>query len=187
MSSLYYQAFEEAYNQLIWSDYAEYLNSLVIDGKPFTELLGNNRYNDLSSLNELGYLPRSSKSRQYYVNYISRNHGEVKNTCMYGSFSIMIENVVPSSRLTHFSDFLAAKAGFASKDEMYSNSEYLNKLQYFSESLVKSVEFRNNASHGGALVTKDQCAVDKETVLSDIQYIRVENIGLIQQLLSLFH
>ena len=39
ISALYYQAFEEAYNLLIWRGYADELNALEINGQKYTDIL----------------------------------------------------------------------------------------------------------------------------------------------------
>ncbi len=44
---------------------------------------------------------------------------------------------------------------------------------------------RDNASHGGILININPCINDKLTVLSDLQNIRSNNIGLIQTLIYL--
>ena len=44
ISALYYQAFENAYNDLIWGKYADFLNSLVISNDKYTDILSRQHF-----------------------------------------------------------------------------------------------------------------------------------------------
>ena len=81
-----YQAFEDAYNELIWSEYAFMLNNLFIGERKFTDILYQNRKSNISIREAKGYLfDRDSKQPKYYVK-CSSNTTQVKETCMYASF-----------------------------------------------------------------------------------------------------
>ena len=69
ISALYYQAFEEAYNLLIWRGYADELNVLEIDGQKYTDILYMCRKCASIPRNARGYLDPDSRQRSYYIDY----------------------------------------------------------------------------------------------------------------------
>ena len=55
----------------------------------------------------------------------------------------------------------------------------------FITAVDASADSRNNASHGGTFISVDQCKSDKKTVLSELEAVRSDSLGLIQQLIFL--
>ena len=100
ISALYYQAFEDAYNALIWGDYSKYLNSLIIDGQLYTNILHKHKYDDKKSIfnepNAHGYLFDDKKyKRDYYIDYGKKSSDtKIKSKCMYKSFANIIMNAL---------------------------------------------------------------------------------------------
>lgn len=187
ISSLYYQAFEDAYNSLIWHDYAKDLNSLTIDSRPYTNILYDNRdHDDLGITAAKGYLGHTAKSRRFYVDYIYDEHiARVKMNLMYTSFASIIGRVRRESKLTKFSGYFAKIAGFPSSNAMFEDSQYMKELHSFAKNIENAANNRNNASHGGSPVSIVQCEQDKLTVLHKLESVRADSIGLIQKLLYL--
>lgn len=190
ISSMYYQAFEAAYNTLIWSKYANKLNALEYNGMKFVSFLYScNTINDNSPFS--GYLASELKDRKFYTFKDKKKHiTTVNHTCTYGNFSRIIENLSDSIKsdslpLFHFREYFAKEAGFTSWAELSTNKEYMYNCDLFIRSIEKSVDSRNKASHGGTVIDKSQCQSDKRTVLSDLEAVRSDSIGLIQQLLYL--
>lgn len=185
ISSLYYQAFENAYNEMIWRKYSDKLNNLVINGRKFTDVLKSYENCDLTSNDYLGYLDSESKNRRYYLNY-GNKVAKVQERCMYKSFSILMKNVVPSSKLNYFCDFFAEVVGFASTDIMLNDSVFLAKCAEFADYVENASGDRNNASHGGIYISLEQCEKDRRTVIKTVLDAEKGDLGLIQQLLDLY-
>lgn len=190
ISSLYYQAVEDAYNKLIWRKYAEYLNQLEIDSeigrRKYTDVLFENRNNDLGDKKAKGYLSNDAKSRRYYVDYdYDEKIASVKASLMYTSFALLLRRVNEGKQLSNFRGHLARVAGFRNGLAMIDDSHFMGSLYAFAKSIEIAAKDRNNASHGGTQVNLNQCEKDKLTVLHELRSVREENIGLIQQLLYL--
>ena len=66
---------------------------------------------------------------------------------------------------------------------MLVDKEFMNILGGFKDAVNKATPNRNNASHGGSIISKEQCCQDKKTVLSEMETVRSNSLGLIQQLL----
>ena len=188
ISALYYQSFEDAYNDLIWHDYATMLNSLVINGQKFTDILDAKRNSRITDRDEQGYLENyNAKQRGYYINYRNAANPQtsVSLRCMYKSFGILMENVRYPSYLNHFCDYFAQKTGYSGRQAMFNDTAFMNRCQDFTNAVLNSADNRNNASHGGTFISVTQCTDDKKTVLNDLEAVRINSIGLIQQLLYL--
>ena len=190
ISALYYQAFEDAYNDTIWRNYATMLNGLDINGQKFTEILEKNRNKMINDPDAQGYLENGKntyKQRNYYITYKNKANPQtiVSLRCMYKSFAILMENVRESSNLIGFCEYFAKLAGYSGRQEMFSDDSFMNKCHDFTEAVLKSVDNRNNASHGGTFISIVQCEHDKKTVINNIEAVRINSIGLIQQLLYL--
>lgn len=187
ISALYYQAFEEAYNCLIWKGYANLLNSLTIDGQKYTDILDSCKNSTINVTKALGYLESDSYRRSFYIDYMNRFNLEtkVKSRCMYRSFAIIMEKVNDQSGLYGFCDYISKLAGYSSRNEMFSDNGFMEKCRAFASSIYHSTNDRNNASHGGTYISMDQCKQDKKAVLDDLETLRENSIGLIQQLLGL--
>ena len=106
---------------------------------------------------------------------------------MYKSFAKLMEEVKPSGELYKYCDYFAELTGFRDSAEMFSDSVFMNLCYKFTKSVKDSADNRNNASHGGTFISKDQCTADKKTVLNDLETVRSSSIGLIQQLLYLLY
>lgn len=189
ISALYYQAFETAYNQLIWKKYADMLNALQINGILYTDYVEENRNREIKEEEFSGYLSNKSFDRGFYINYKTkknkRERTEVVEHCMYSSFGIIMKNISPEGELDKYCDFFASLAGFKNKEDMFLNEEFVNNCKIFSETVIESAENRNNASHGPSQISMEQCTEDKKTVLNNIKEIRESNLGLILQLIQL--
>ena len=187
ISALYYQAFEDAYNELIWRNYADMLNNLEIDGKKYTDILTESRNGGIRVKGAKGYLDQSSWNRSFYVEYASNKHPAttVVPRCMYKSFAIIMQKIDKNSNLNGFCDYYASLTGFNSKTEMFLDVDYMDQLRTFTKTVDLSADNRNNASHGGTTIDFKQCKADKKTVINELEEVRNINIGLIQQLLFL--
>ena len=191
ISALYYQAFEDAYNELIWKGYAERLNHLIIGDKPYTTILKKYSRKDLTEPDHIGYLHKDSYQRNHYVQFPSKEKGitttSVSLRCMYKSFAILMKSVDPHSALDKYCDYFAEITGYESADAMFNDVSFMNKCEEFTKAISDSADNRNNASHGGTFIDKEQCAADKKTVLNDLESVRSSSIGLIQQLLYILY
>lgn len=183
ISALYYQAFEDAYNKLIWRDYAKKLNNLTIDGQSFTRILHDHRRKTLESTEAAGYLPIKSDDRMHYVN---KNHTSVNPNCTYGAFgTLLVKHVVEKSEMFMFCKYLAELTGFTNSEAMLKDAEFIRKVHSLGNDITKASRRRNEASHGGNLTTISQCKDDKVTVLDELINVREDSLGLIQKLLYL--
>ncbi len=189
ISALYYQAFEEAYNVLIWKGYSDELNRLIIDGRKFTDILLECRYKEINEKEAKGYLDSKSRQRGFYIDYQNRNNPEtrVSSRCMYKSFAILLEKVVPNTELEKLCDYFAKLTGFGSRAEMFNDSDFMRNCYSFTAAVKASADNRNNASHGGTFISVNQCKSDKKVVLNDLESVRSDSIGLIQQLLYILN
>ena len=192
ISALYYQAFENAYNSLIWHGYAQFLNNLQVDGTLYTTVLdlSRNLYDGYGSFNNaFGYLPSRKDDRHFYVSYRNRQRPRtlVDDRCMYMSFGIIMEKICPQSPLPKFCEYFAQISGFNDVASMVNDNHFMNACVQFATEIKSSAENRNNASHGGNQIDKNQCTSDKKTIINELEEVRRTNIGLIQQLVFLLH
>lgn len=187
ISALYYQAFEGAYNSLIWKGYADELNNLEFEGKKFTEILYECKGKRIDVTDARGYLDADPKQRGYYIDYQNRNHPttSVSSRCMYKSFAILLQNIVPNTRLEKLCDYFAKITGFDNRESMFNNADFMRNCCAFALAVDSSADNRNNASHGGTFISVEQCKSDKKAVLSELESVRSDSLGLIQQLLFL--
>ncbi len=189
ISALYYQAFEAAYNSLIWSGYANYLNSLIIDDKSFTEHMQEYKGHFINGANNpvRGYLDSRPKQRAYYLNYPNdpNQNTTVTSRCMFRSFAILMKDICYNSPLDKLCNYFASISGYENSAEMLGDASFMQKCNSFAQAVDQATENRNNASHGGSYITKDQCGNDKRTVLNNILNDRSLNLGLVLQLIRL--
>lgn len=187
ISALYYQAFEESYNKLIWRGYSDRLNSLIIGEQKYTDILDAYKGRGIDVPDARGYLDQKARQRGYYVDYANRNRQQtsVSSRCMYKSFAILMENIKNPSSLPKFCDYFAEITGFPNKESMFNDVVFMTACTAFTDGVNASADNRNNASHGGTFVSMEQCSNDKKTVLYDIETLRNQSIGLIQQLINL--
>ena len=176
ISCLYYQAFEEAYSALIWRDYANRLNHLNVNGHSFLELL---RENDKAVRRY--FFPKTPDWR----NYFDYSSGKMSISCMYGPFIKLMKQVTEQRELTEFREYFAKKTGFSNDAEMQKDLLFMEECKRFIACIVESNDNRNNASHGGKRIGVEQCEEDKRAVINNIEAVRKDSIGLIQQLLFL--
>lgn len=168
ISSLYYQTFEEAYNKFIWSGYSEKLNNLKINGVEFSYWLYSYRKSKFD-INELkGYLPNNQVDRKRFT-YVDKKNERIyaEKTCMYKNFSFLIKQIKASGELIGFYDYFSQIIGKSNKEDMFSDDCFMNKLSSFSKLLEDNVDNRNNASHGGTKITKNQCVMDRNVVYAN--------------------
>ena len=186
ISALYFQAFEDAYNELIWRGYADKLNSTFIEGRALTSILYDFRFKVLP-MAATGFLmddDKQHKQRDFYIQY-NRHTTCVSSRCMYKSFAILMEYIRHGSSLPALCEYFASLCGFDKMEDMLSNKTFMEAYARFSSNITRSAENRNNASHGGTYVSITQCGEDKKTVLNDLEEVRASSIGLIQQMLYL--
>ena len=186
ISALYYQAFEDAYNDLIWRGYSDLLNNLVIQGTTYTDILDTYRGTSIAIRAAWGYLDdQSSYQRGFYIKYRGRNNPQtyVDHRCMYKSFGIIMESIDNPSKLNGFCDYFAKLVGFASRADMFQDQSFMQKCKDFTSDIIQTADNRNNASHGGSFISLTQCTDDKRIVLNNLEQVRSSSIGLIQQLL----
>ena len=191
ISALYFQAFEDAYNELIWTKYAAHLNSLSISGVNYTTILMrhnsyklNNRPNaSIIETDARGYLFDDDLTQRRYYYSVRSSTATVNARCMYKSFAIIMSQLKTTTDLTGFCDFIAHLCGFAGITEMFNDAAFMQKCHDFSVKIDTSADNRNNASHGGSFINLTQCMDDKKTVLNNLERIKKESVGLIQQLL----
>lgn len=189
ISALYYQAFEDSYNALIWEGYANFLNKLIINGTKYTDILSQHKSNKNQRIidsNARGYLPDDEKfKRDFYIIYKSKKAPNtiVNNKCMYKSFATIMEEINRKSKLKGFCKYFSDLAGYSNIDEMFSDTIFMNNCKEFADGIFDSADNRNNASHGGTYISISQCKDDKKTVLNNLEEVRNQNVGLIQKLL----
>ncbi len=179
ISALYYQAFEAAYNELIWRDYE----------KELTEILTKATDKSIYTKAFEGYLHSDNSMRKQYVNCNLKTNKiqQIKHSIMYKSFgNILMYSIQRKSSTTRkFCDYFVHKVGFPNRDSMYKDADFMRNLGEFVDVILNAAENRNNASHGGKIISIKQLDDDKRTVLSDLEAVRSDSIGLIQQLLFL--
>lgn len=193
ISSLYYQAFENAYNGLIWRRYADYLNQLLIGEKEYTIILKNQFKKGCFEPGDPGYgfLPPKYSDKEcdwkHYSQYDNiKRITSVNTTCMYSPFVKFLEKK-RSEELSGFYEWFAHEIGFDCKETMTENIGFMQLLDQFRTEMSAAVENRNNASHGGSQITMTQCSKDRKTVLADLKWVRESNLGLIQQLIYILN
>lgn len=187
ISALYYQAFEEAYNSLIWHGYVNRLSTTPIDGKTYLQILDTVGKKNITDAKAKGYLDKTYDNRKHYINYDRTKlpHTSIKPSCMYANFVILMEQVNSQSELDKFCEYIAEITGFADSQTMFNDADFMKKLGEFIATVKGSKDNRNNASHGGSVIDIVQCSADKKTVLNGLEAVRKESLGLIQQLLYL--
>jgi len=171
ISALYYQAFEEAYNLLIWRGYADELNALEINGQKYTDILELCKGRAINPHAARGYLDPNPKQRNYYIDYsnASRPETKVSTRCMYKSFAILLQNIKPSSVLGHFCEYIAKITGFKSRNDMFNDSDFMRNSYAFTTAVDASADNRNNASHGGTFISIEQCQPLFSCISTDIR------------------
>lgn len=200
ISALYYQAFEDAYNALIWRGYSDLLNSLCVGERTFVDLLTEKskkscKQKTIVEPDFVGYLSKYPATRKNYTHYDKKKKEvTVSKYCMYGPFSRIMENItnpdkpeVSKDKLNHFCHYFAKITGFPDESAMREDKAFIEKCRDFMQVVETSADNRNNASHGGSFISMDQCSADKKTVLNDLETVRSSSIGLIQQLLYLLY
>ena len=104
---------------------------------------------------------------------------------MYKSFAILLQNIKPSTSLEHFCDYFAKITGYSNRTDMFNDPDFMRNCYAFTAAVDASADNRNNASHGGTFISIEQCKSDKKTVLSELESVRSDSLGLIQQLIFL--
>ena len=84
-----------------------------------------------------------------------------------------------------FCDYFSRLTGYDDIQKMLNDTLFINNCKEFTNRIKDSAFNRNNASHGGTRISMYQCKDDKKTVLSNLEKVRSNNIGLIQTLLYL--
>lgn len=185
ISSLYYQAFEVSYNDLIWNPYATMLNNLVIADQSYPDILQSKWRRDKRGLFlktdvGFGFLPSRQNDWNYYIEY-NNNTTTIKASCMYGSFK---EFMMKAGEMPRFKEWLAHKIDFDDENKLFENHSFSILFNSFVDDIKAATDNRNNASHGGRKISRDQCQIDRETVIVDVRKIHDLYLGLIQKLIA---
>lgn len=177
ISALYYQAVESTYNTIIWSKYAARLDMMRCDNIWFAY-----RYRKGTLPQEyVGYLPLNNQS--YYL-----ADGRIKKQLTMGTFEhLLLEVTSNKNGLRYFQQYLDSLFGYdgvAKESNDYKNYRLLIDRLY---GLIKeTTPRRNNASHGFSSISQDDCRIDREKVLDDLESTRDSTMGIIRLFLSLY-
>ena len=106
---------------------------------------------------------------------------------LYGLFSYQCATCYCNLQLEKLCDYFAKLTGFGSRAEMFNDSDFMRNCYSFTAAVKASADNRNNASHGGTFISVNQCKSDKKVVLNDLESVRSDSIGLIQQLLYILN
>ena len=106
---------------------------------------------------------------------------------MYKNFADILNYGIlqTGSDLKMFREYFAHLIGFANCISMINDSAFMSNITELVTAIEKAADNRNNASHGGKIIDIDQLNADKKTVLSDLEAVRSDSLGLIQKLLFL--
>ncbi len=180
ISALYYQAVESMYNGLLWGKYAAKLNAINENGDWFSYLYKHGRL----PTNLLGYLPTDKPN--YFMN---KEKNRIASALTMGNFNYVFFNATSkaSNPLPFFKSFLVKEFGF---DSVPANTpaykDFQDKIDIFHKQIDTAIPKRNNASHGHQPVSLEECKTDKRIVLSDVEGLRNNVLGLIMLFLSLY-
>lgn len=106
-----------------------------------------------------------------------------------GNFNYLLYNATSNSptKLPLFRIFIDKLFGY---DNSSANTTDYRAYQSHIDELYKQIEFaipkRNAASHGINAISLEECKTDKKIVLSDLESIRKNSLGLVKLFLSLF-
>ena len=186
ISSLYYQSFESAYNELIWKKYASFLNNKEINGILLMKYFSNNK-NKIKDNDFLGYLSMHQDNRKYYLDWDKKKKQYVaKDSCVYGSFVKLLKSFFDKNdKCDKFIDFFSSLANFENSNEMLQNNQFISLYNSLILKMEESTDYRNNASHGGSNITLKQCSKDKNMVFNTLPEIREHHFGMIYLLLEI--
>ena len=180
ISVLYYQAVESMYNDLLWSKYASMLNALDYNGDWFSYLY---RFEKLPT-ELLGYLPKDSQSK-----FLNKEKRGIAIAIPMGNFNYLFFNATGNSTnaLPHFKAYIDTTFGF---DNISKASEeykaFQNRIDELYKQFAIAIPLRNAASHGQNAISLEECKYDRKLVLSDVENIRNNSLGLVLLFLSLF-
>lgn len=189
ISALYYQAFEHAYNSLIWQKYAERLDSIQINGQPFAEYLfecNRNKENptdEIAASSARGYLPHKLASASQYIDD-DKDSLYFKKALTFRLFSQLLFGI-SGKTLDKLCDYFAEMTGFSNRQSMFEDESFMEYVAKFARKTNKKTKNRNKASHGGTEINFNTCSGDKKAVLFDLETVRDDSISLIQLLLYL--
>ena len=169
ISALYYQSFEEAFNDLIWKPYATWINKQLDSG------FSNDELSRLipGDLSHYTYTIKKKKQRR------------ASPSIEFGSIWYLMDNLKVDCTASYYCTYFAYLSGYKNKEEMFQDSSFANKRDTFKKDVWVAIPNRNNASHGGNTINLKQCTMDKKAVLDNLESIRSDSIGLIQQLLDI--
>ena len=174
ISSLYYQSLEELFNTLIWEKYIDYLNSLTVQtaSASFKEMYTNNEW---LPKEYMGYLPASN--RKYYIN----SSNELVSRFMPGSTYYLLNDAYIEKRLPKLTLCIGNIFNINKSSQKDKWDNYILLMTRITK-LLETGNKRNEASHGGTIVTREQCIQDKSIVFSANNG---EGLGIINLLVSL--
>lgn len=181
ISALYYQAFEDSYNTLIWREYVKRLNDVRIGSQGLAEYFFSCKASkeEISNPSALGYLPKKA------VNKYIKNPTCFHESITFEIFYELLKGISGKEKLDRLCDFFAEIAGHSSRQSMFADGSFIAQVNRFANKIYRKKDNRNEASHGGNIITFRECEDDKKAVLFDLQNIRDDTISLIQLLLDL--
>lgn len=170
ISALYYQSFEALYNNMIMDPYL-----LLLEHDPGHQIFWNRMRRNERNRNNLraegyGFFPE--KRIGQFV-----NRDGFKHSCMLWDFENMLKMVVDSlPEVQYFSSFL----------DGISVPGWRDTLPAFVDAVAAARPFRNDASHGGTIVSFNTASNDKERILIMSEFERANMYkNLIKQLLTM--
>ena len=179
VSTLYYQALETAYNEMIWKNYSKFLDDVVVEDY---KLVGFGE----------DYFKNSSEAKKYlgsdysqFVFYRDKKPNGFKKECMYQTFQILLDTAFNKNDAEYFLDYFADIAGFESAVSMKDDRKFMAICKDFISDFHASVKNRNKASHGGSIISLETCKEDKNNVLNNVDKVRKEGKGLIKQFIRI--
>jgi hypothetical protein len=178
ISALYYQAFEEAYNEMIWKPYADWINQQLDETA-----------DDPSIIDKLylEYLPGNIDNVKKYYYFKSGPKKEdprrVVTYCVFGTFYHLLKEVYEKNTAPTFREWFSFLSGYDKVTEMLEDEKFKSRVAIFTRNVFEATPNRNNASHGGSIISIEQCIQDKTTIINELETVRSNSLGLIQQLL----
>ncbi len=174
ISALYYQVVESMCNELIWSEYANHLNNL----SNFSSL-----YSEFKELPPewQGYLPLTKRGAYF-------EKGKIANVLTFGAYTALFTDIATRGehKLHGFRVHVDRTFGYINLKGTSEYEKYQKKIDDLQRQMYYAKPKRNHASHGEQPVSFKECENDKRIVLSDVDNIRRNYLGLIRQFFSLY-
>lgn len=177
ISALYYQSVETMYNILLWEPYANKLNRMKYKSDWFGYLYRNQNL----PKEFLGYLPK--EDTQFYLKKTF-----IKSMLTMGNFMNLLSCVCSADKeIPMFQEYMDKVFGYSSISKSSDEySEYTRRINELHLQITAATPRRNNASHGVKCISKEECQIDRETVLYRVDSARNNALGIISLFLSLY-